>query len=155
LTAWRAAHPYCPRAGRVRNMSLIRGPWQLVSLAAFRALNCLRLEGVYPKRCCRAKHTASWSQEVYSGEGEDLVQLPPAGRKGLVQAMNLNPLVWEVDPEIVRLGPFRLRWYGLFFALGFILGHEVLAQLYRREGRPLENLPHLLLYLLLGTIIGA
>ena len=69
--------------------------------------------------------------------------------------MNLNHLVWDVDPEIVRLGPFRLRWYGLFFALGFVLGYEIMSQVYRRERRPLENLSRLLPYLLLGTIIGA
>jgi phosphatidylglycerol---prolipoprotein diacylglyceryl transferase len=72
-----------------------------------------------------------------------------------VQAMNLNHLVWDVDPEIVSLGSFRLRWYGLFFALGFVLGYEIMAQVYRRERRPLENLSRLLPYLLLGTIIGA
>lgn len=67
----------------------------------------------------------------------------------------MNQLVWNMDPEIFRLGPFRLRWYGLFFALGFVLGYEIMARLYRRERRPLENLSRLLLSLLLGTLIGA
>jgi phosphatidylglycerol:prolipoprotein diacylglycerol transferase len=64
-------------------------------------------------------------------------------------------LVWNVDPEIFRLGPFHLRWYGLFFALGFLLGYVILAQFYRKECRNLDNLSDLLLYLLLGTLIGA
>jgi phosphatidylglycerol---prolipoprotein diacylglyceryl transferase len=67
----------------------------------------------------------------------------------------MNHLVWDVDPEIFRLGPFRLRWYGLFFVLGFVLGYEIMAQFYRRERRPLENPSSLFLYLLLGTLIGA
>ena len=64
-------------------------------------------------------------------------------------------LVWNVDPEIFSLGPFHLRWYGLFFALGFLLGYVILAQFYRKECRNLDNLSDLFLYLLLGTIIGA
>jgi prolipoprotein diacylglyceryl transferase len=63
--------------------------------------------------------------------------------------------VWNVDPEIFSFGPFHPRWYGLFFALGFFLGYGIMAQFYRREGRNLEHLSDLLLYLLLGTIIGA
>jgi prolipoprotein diacylglyceryl transferase len=63
--------------------------------------------------------------------------------------------VWNVDPQIFRLGRFSLRWYGLFFALGFFLGYKIMAQFYRREGRNLADLSDLLLYLILGTIIGA
>jgi prolipoprotein diacylglyceryl transferase len=67
----------------------------------------------------------------------------------------MHPLVWNVDPDIFSLGAFHLRWYGLFFALGFFLGFLIMAQFYRREERPLENLSELCLYLMLGTIIGA
>jgi prolipoprotein diacylglyceryl transferase len=58
-------------------------------------------------------------------------------------------------PEIVQFGPLRIRWYGLFFALGFLSGYEIMARFYRREGRPLESLSSLVVYLFLGTIIGA
>lgn len=67
----------------------------------------------------------------------------------------MHHLVWNIDPDIFRFGPFRVRWYGLFFALGFISGYMILAQIYRREERSLENLSNLLVYLVLGTIIGA
>ena len=67
----------------------------------------------------------------------------------------MHHLVWNVNPEIFSFGPLRPRWYGLFFALGFLLGYEIMAQFYRREKRPLENLSSLLLYLCLGTILGA
>jgi phosphatidylglycerol---prolipoprotein diacylglyceryl transferase len=63
--------------------------------------------------------------------------------------------VWNADPEIFSLGPLQLRWYGLFFALGFFLGYEIMVEFYRREGRNLDSLSALLLYLILGTIIGA
>ncbi|MGE5304411.1 MAG: prolipoprotein diacylglyceryl transferase [Alphaproteobacteria bacterium] len=67
----------------------------------------------------------------------------------------MHPIVWNIDPEIFSLGPIHLRWYGLFFSLGFLLGYEIMAGIYRREGRNLENLSDLLLYLILGTVIGA
>jgi phosphatidylglycerol---prolipoprotein diacylglyceryl transferase len=63
--------------------------------------------------------------------------------------------VWDIDPAILRLGPFEVHWYGLFFALGFFLGFQIMAQIYRREERDLNNLSELLLYLMLGTVIGA
>jgi len=64
-------------------------------------------------------------------------------------------LVWIVDPEIFRVGPFALRWYGLFFALGFVLGYLIMVQIYRNEKRPEEHLSSLFLYVFLGTLIGA
>jgi len=67
----------------------------------------------------------------------------------------MHPLVWNVDPDIFSLGAFHLRWYGLFFALGFFLGYLIMTQFYRWEERPLENLSDLFLYLFLCTIIGA
>jgi prolipoprotein diacylglyceryl transferase len=63
--------------------------------------------------------------------------------------------VWNASPEIFHLGPFRVRWYGLFFAGGFLAGYKIMAQFYRREGRPVENLSNLFVYLLVGTVIGA
>ncbi len=67
----------------------------------------------------------------------------------------MHYLVWNISPEIFTLGPFRVRWYGLFFALGFLLGYEIMVRIYRREERPLENLSNLFIYLILATIIGA
>lgn len=67
----------------------------------------------------------------------------------------MHHLIWNVDPALFTFGPFTVRWYGLFFALGFFLGFQVMAQFYRAEQRQIENLSDLFLYLMLGTIIGA
>jgi prolipoprotein diacylglyceryl transferase len=64
-------------------------------------------------------------------------------------------LIWNTDPEIFRIGPFAVRWYGILFALGFVLGYMIMAQIYRRENRPEEHLSTLFLYVFLGTLIGA
>jgi phosphatidylglycerol---prolipoprotein diacylglyceryl transferase len=63
--------------------------------------------------------------------------------------------IWNIDPAIFRLGPFEVRWYGLCFALGFFLGFQIMAQIYRSEGRDPATLSDLLLYLMIGTIVGA
>lgn len=67
----------------------------------------------------------------------------------------MNHLIWNVDPEIFRLGPLAPRWYGLLFASGFLLGYLILLRIYRNERRSEQNLSSLLLYILLGTVIGA
>jgi phosphatidylglycerol:prolipoprotein diacylglycerol transferase len=69
--------------------------------------------------------------------------------------LNMHHLVWNMAPDIVQFGPLRIRWYGLFFALAFMSGYLIMAQIYRREGRSLENLSNLFAYLFFGTIIGA
>jgi prolipoprotein diacylglyceryl transferase len=67
----------------------------------------------------------------------------------------LDYLIWNVDPEIFRVGPFAPRWYGVLFALGFALGYMIMLQIYRNERRPEEHLSSLFLYIFLGTLIGA
>lgn len=64
-------------------------------------------------------------------------------------------MIWNVDPEIFQIGPIAPRWYGVFFALGFVMGYFVLRQIYRNESRQEENLSDLFLYVFLGTLIGA
>jgi prolipoprotein diacylglyceryl transferase len=67
----------------------------------------------------------------------------------------LLQLHWDVDPTIFRLGPLAPRWYGLLFALGFLIGFFLMQRVFRREGKPVQDLDYLLLYLLGGTVIGA
>lgn len=67
----------------------------------------------------------------------------------------MHHMVWTVGPEIFSVGPFPVRWYGVFFALGFFLGYRIMLGFYRSEKRSLESLSDLFLFLLLGTIIGA
>ena len=62
---------------------------------------------------------------------------------------------WNVDPDLVSFGPFRVRWYGLMFLAGFSLGYQIVKKMCLREGKPIELLDRLLVYLVLGTTIGA
>ncbi len=62
---------------------------------------------------------------------------------------------WNVSPEILRLGPFALRWYGVCFALAFLLGFFIVQWIYRRELKPERSLDRLLFTMLGGTLVGA
>lgn len=63
------------------------------------------------------------------------------------------PFVWELRPEVFANLPLP-RWYSLIFAAGFALGYVIFRSLARREGRPVELLDSLLLYVVTGTIVG-
>lgn len=69
--------------------------------------------------------------------------------------MILDAIRWNVSPEILTLGPFHLRWYGVLFATGFLIGFYIMQHIYRREQRPEKDLDTLLGYILIGTIVGA
>ena len=62
---------------------------------------------------------------------------------------------WSFDPILVSIGPLEIRWYGLLFVGAFLAGQVVLARLFKSEGVPPGNAEHLLLYALLGAIVGA
>lgn len=67
----------------------------------------------------------------------------------------LLSIEWSVSPEIVQIGPFSLRWYGLLFALGFLLGLYIVRRMFLEEGAPEEWLDKCFMYMVLGTVIGA
>ena len=69
--------------------------------------------------------------------------------------MILEYINWNVNPEIVKLGPLSLRWYGLLFAMGFFLGYLIFQKYFRKDGITIEILDKLTIYMVLGTVIGA
>lgn len=74
-----------------------------------------------------------------------------------MSVLSIMPLAvnWSVDPEIFSIGPVSVRYYGLLFMSGFILGYWMFTKFFKREGLPLTLLDTLL-YLLLGcTLVGS
>jgi len=69
--------------------------------------------------------------------------------------MNLASIYWNVSPEIIKLGPISLRWYGLLFASAFVLGYWILLKVYQLEKKSQSDLEQLSIYVILGTVIGA
>ncbi|GAA3760421.1 prolipoprotein diacylglyceryl transferase [Flavobacterium ginsengiterrae] len=65
-------------------------------------------------------------------------------------------LNWNVDPVIFMItDSFPLKYYGALFAIGLLLGYFILRKIYKNEGQSLENLDSLLVYVIVGTILGA
>lgn len=68
-------------------------------------------------------------------------------------------MVWDVSPIAftIHLGSFPLpvRWYGLFFAATFVYGTLFFQYLFRREGRPVDEVYDLVLWVIGGTVVGA
>lgn len=64
-------------------------------------------------------------------------------------------IIWNADPEIFSIGFLHLRYYGLLFALGFIISQQILYHMHKVEGKPLEDVDTLTVYMVIATIIGA
>ncbi|MBC7318088.1 prolipoprotein diacylglyceryl transferase, partial [Candidatus Bipolaricaulota bacterium] len=44
-----------------------------------------------------------------------------------------------MHPIFVRIGPFAIRYYGLMYAISFVLGYFVIRAMARRRGLPLKS----------------
>ncbi len=62
---------------------------------------------------------------------------------------------WNPNPEIFKILEFPVRYYGLFFAMAFLAGFQVMTYIFKKEGRPIEQADQLLLYAMLATVVGA
>ncbi len=69
--------------------------------------------------------------------------------------MVLNYITWNVDPEIFSIGPLTIRWYGLMFAMAFLSGYLVFTKALNIKRLDAEMMDQLLIYIALGTIVGA
>lgn len=69
--------------------------------------------------------------------------------------MMVSYIIWNGSPELFSLGSFALRWYGLLFALGFLISQQVMYYFFRQEGRPEKHVDTLTIYMVVATILGA
>lgn len=67
----------------------------------------------------------------------------------------LANLHWGLDPVLLELGPIKLRWYGICFAAGFLVGYSIMQRIFRAEGRDEKDLDSLCVSVVIGTIVGA
>lgn len=66
----------------------------------------------------------------------------------------LDYIIWNADPNLIT-HPITVRWYGLMFAIGFLVGYEIVSRIFKHEGAPERWLGILLLWTVAGTIIGS
>jgi phosphatidylglycerol:prolipoprotein diacylglycerol transferase len=64
-------------------------------------------------------------------------------------------ITWNALPEIVELGPLTLRWYGLLFAMGFLLGLFMVRRMFLAENAPEAWLDKCFIYVVAGAVLGA
>ncbi len=62
---------------------------------------------------------------------------------------------WNANPELIRIGSFAIRWYGVLFALGFIIGYQIMVYIFKHEKKPQKSLESLVFYIVVGTVVGA
>lgn len=69
----------------------------------------------------------------------------------------MSPLAihWNVDPVIINIGSFSLRWYSLGFLVAFLLGYYIIERMFKQENVREDYLGSLFLYIFLAILIGA
>lgn len=67
----------------------------------------------------------------------------------------LSYIVWNPDLEAFRLGPIAIRWYGLMWLIGFVLGYFIVKKLYKEQKIKDELFDPLFIYCFFGILIGA
>jgi len=69
----------------------------------------------------------------------------------------LSYIIWDVNPDmfVIPYIDHPVRWYGVSWALGFILSNQIMNFIYKREGRTISEVDTLTIYLVIGTVVGA
>lgn len=60
-----------------------------------------------------------------------------------------------MDPTLVELGPFEIRYYGLLWASSFFIGYLIVKKMFLKEHKKEELLDPLLYAVLIGAVLGA
>ena len=63
-------------------------------------------------------------------------------------------ITWTASPALYD-GFIQIRWYGLFFAIGFIVGYSMMDRMFRHEQLNVKWLDSLFVYVVVAMVIGA
>lgn len=66
----------------------------------------------------------------------------------------LDFVTWTVSPNLID-SFVTIRWYGLMFAVGFLIGYEIEWRMFRHEGVPERWMSSLFIYVVIATVVGA
>ena len=64
-------------------------------------------------------------------------------------------ITWTADPTIFTLFGREIRWYGLFFAIGFLVGYKMIEYMFKKEQVPPVWADKLFIYVIVATVIGS
>ncbi|PKH51147.1 prolipoprotein diacylglyceryl transferase [Tenacibaculum sp. Bg11-29] len=68
--------------------------------------------------------------------------------------MNFLSIVWDLDPEILKIGSFGIRWYSLMFVGAFVLGLHLMKKIYINDKIAVEKLDPLFMYVFISMLVG-
>ncbi|QXP74062.1 prolipoprotein diacylglyceryl transferase [Tenacibaculum sp. AHE15PA] len=68
--------------------------------------------------------------------------------------MNFLSIVWDLDPEIIKIGSLGIRWYSLMFIAAFVLGLRLMKKIYINDKIPVEKLDPLFMYVFISMLVG-
>jgi phosphatidylglycerol:prolipoprotein diacylglycerol transferase len=68
---------------------------------------------------------------------------------------SLAYIVWNVNPDIFHIGALTVRWYGLLFAMAFLVGYKIMENVYKTEGIDTKEVDRLSLHMIVGVVVGA
>jgi len=62
---------------------------------------------------------------------------------------------WNVSPDAFSIGPMTVRWYGILYGCAFIVSGYAFSELLKFDKVPEDFTNRALIYMILGTVIGA
>ncbi len=70
---------------------------------------------------------------------------------------SLSVIIWDVNPDafVLPIIDHPVRWYGLAWALGFLISQQIMQFIFKKEGRPDKEVETLTLYMVIAAIVGA
>lgn len=69
--------------------------------------------------------------------------------------MTLLTIIWNIEPELIKIGPLAPRYYGLLFALGFVIGYKIMTWIYKKENLDPLKVDTLTMWMVIATVVGA
>jgi prolipoprotein diacylglyceryl transferase len=63
--------------------------------------------------------------------------------------------IWNFDPVLLSLGPITIHWYGALFAAAIMAGLQYMKWIYRQDEVDIASLDDLLIYAVIGIVVGA
>ena len=63
----------------------------------------------------------------------------------------------NINPVLLGIGPFQIRYYGLIYALGFVIAYFLISHLAKKKALNItkDDVADLIIYLIVGVISGA
>ncbi|MGC9324614.1 MAG: prolipoprotein diacylglyceryl transferase [Desulfomonilia bacterium] len=63
----------------------------------------------------------------------------------------------DIDPVLIHIGPFAVRWYGLMYIIGFVIAYFVMRRISRIRNLDMSrsDIEDFIAYSVLGLVVGA